>query len=87
MRLRWLPGAWADYLWWQETDRKGLARVNEVIRNVLREPFAGIGKPEPPKANLKGRWSRRIAQDHRLVYRVEQDTLIILQCRFHYGER
>lgn len=80
----WLPGGWADYLWWQETDRKGLARVNELIRDTLRNPFSGIGKPEPLKGNLKGWWSRRITAEHRLVYRCEDGIIIIMQCRFHY---
>lgn len=84
MRLMWLPGGWADYLYWQENDRKVLLRVNELVRDTLRNPFAGIGKPEPLKSNLKGWWSRRITQEHRLVYRVEDQTLIIMQCRFHY---
>ncbi len=80
----WLPGGWADYLHWQEQDRKTLARVNELIRDTLRNPFSGIGRPEPLKSNLKGWWSRRITQEHRLVYRVEDQTLVIMQCRFHY---
>ena len=80
----WLPGGWADYLWWQENDRRTLARLNELIRDTLRNPLSGIGKPEPLKSNLKGWWSRRITQEHRLVYRVENETVIILQCRFHY---
>ncbi len=80
----WLPGGWADYLHWQEKDRQVLARVNELIRDTLRNPFTGIGKPEPLKGNLKGWWSRRVTQEHRLVYRVEDQTVIILQCRFHY---
>ena len=80
----WLPGGWADYLFWQEHDRKVLARVNELIRDTMHNPFSGIGKPEPLKSNLKGWWSRRITQEHRLVYRVEDSVLIIMQCRFHY---
>ena len=80
----WLPGGWADYLHWQEQDRKTLHRINEVIRDALRNPFTGIGKPEPLRGNLKGWWSRRITQEHRLVYRVENGTLIVMQCRFHY---
>lgn len=82
----WLPGGWADYLWWQENDRKVLARVNELIRDTLRNPFSGIGKPEPLKGNLKGWWSRRITQEHRLVYRCEGDVVIVMQCRFHYDD-
>nr|WP_305038372.1 Txe/YoeB family addiction module toxin [Haloferula sp. BvORR071] len=80
----WLPTGWEDYLHWQATDRKILQRLNEVIRDSLRTPFEGIGKPEPLKGNLKGWWSRRITQEHRLVYRVDGDVLIIMHCRFHY---
>lgn len=80
----WLPGGWADYLHWQENDRKILARVNELIRDTMRDPFVGIGKPEPLKSNLRGWWSRRITAEHRLVYKVEDQMLIIMQCRFHY---
>jgi toxin YoeB len=86
MRLSWLPNGWKDYLYWQETDRKILVRVNEVIRDTLRNPFAGIGKPEPLRNNLKGWWSRRITSEHRLIYRVEGDSLLIMQCRFHYDD-
>ena len=84
MRLTWLPGAWEDYLWWQTSGPKGLARVNEVIRDTMRDPFSGIGKPEPLRGNLKGWWSRRIDQEHRLVYRVTDDALLIAQFRYHY---
>lgn len=86
MRLMWLAGGWADYLYWQEQDRKVLPRVNELLRDTLRSPFSGIGKPEPLKSNLKGWWSRRITQEHRLVYRVDDQTLVIMQCRFHYDK-
>jgi len=85
MRLIWLPNGWADYLFWQNNDRKILLRVNILIRDAMRSPFEGIGKPEPLRANLKGWWSRRITQEHRLIYRCENDALIILQCRFHYN--
>lgn len=84
MRLMWLPGGWADYLYWQETDRKIVQKINELIRDTSRNPFTGIGKPEPLKGDLKGWWSRRITQEHRLVYRVEGQVFIIMQCRFHY---
>ena len=80
----WLPGGWEDYLYWQQTDRKMVQRINELIRDALRNPFTGIGKPEPLKGNLRGWWSRRIDNEHRLVYRVENETLIVMQCRFHY---
>lgn len=86
--LGWGPEGWRDYLCWQEHDRKMLARINELIRDALRHPFEGIGKPEPLRNQLKGQWSRRITQEHRLVYKIEGEgerrMLIILQCRFHY---
>jgi toxin YoeB len=85
MRLTWLPGGWGYYLHWQETDRTIIGRVNELIRDTLRSPFSGIGKPEPLKGNLQGWWSRRITQENRLVYRVDGEAVVILQCRFHYG--
>ena len=86
MRLTWLPGGWADYLYWQENDRHILRKVNELIRDAQRSPFSGIGKPEPLRGNLKGWWSRRITGEHRLVYRVEADILTVMQCRFHYDK-
>ncbi len=86
MRLSWLPNGWKDYLYWQQHDRKVLSRINELIRDAQRNPFTGIGKPEPLKRNLQGWWSRRITQQHRLVYRVEGDSLLIMQCRFHYDD-
>jgi len=84
MRLTWLPNGWKDYLYWQEHDKKILQRVNNLIKEAQRNPFLGIGKPEPLKNNLKGWWSRRITQEHRLVYKVEAESLLIMQCRFHY---
>ena len=86
MRLIWLPNGWKDYLYCQENDRKILQRVNELIRDALRNPFTGIGKTEPLKNNLKGWWSRRITQEHRLIYRMEGENLLIMQCRFHYED-
>lgn len=83
----WLPGGWEDYLYWQQQDRKTLKRINELIRDTMRTPFSGIGKPEPLKGNLSGWWSRRITQEHRLVYRVESKVVVvIMQCRFHYDD-
>jgi len=76
--------AWADYLHWQEADPKRLKRINELIRAVQRDPFKGIGKPEPLRGNWSGFWSRRIDREHRLVYALKGDTLLIAQCRFHY---
>jgi toxin YoeB len=88
MLLVWHVGGWDDYLYWQENDRKIVVRINELLRDALRHPFEGIGKPEPLRNQLKGQWSRRITQEHRLVYRVEgegeRQMLIVLQCRFHY---
>lgn len=74
----------ADYLYWQENDRKKLQRINELIRAIQRDPFKGIGKPEPLRGNWTGFWSRRIDREHRLVYSIENDKLLIAQCRFHY---
>lgn len=88
MKLVFWPTGWEDYLHWQSNDPKTLARVNELIRETVRHPFAGLGKPEPLRQNLKGWWSRRIDREHRLVYRVtgtgEGQALEIAQCRFHY---
>jgi len=77
--------AWEDYLHWQKTDRKRLARINELLRAIQRDPFRGIGKPEPLRGNWSGFWSRRIDREHRLVYAVEDGVILIAQCRFHYG--
>lgn len=79
-------GAWEDYLFWQKTDHKLLKKINELIRDIKREPFSGIGKPEPLRFDLSGYYSRRINHEHRLVYKVdiETNTLIIIQCRYHY---
>lgn len=84
MRLVFAERAWDDYLHWQAEDAKILARLNALIKETSRAPFAGIGKPEPLRGELSGWWSRRITQEHRLVYRVENGELQIAQCRFHY---
>ncbi len=84
MKKVWVDSAWDDYLYWQKTDKKMLNKVNELIKSCERTPFDGIGKPEPLKDNLKGFWSRRIDNEHRLVYKIEDEKLIIAQCRFHY---
>jgi len=86
-RITWTLAAWEDYQYWQGQDRKTLKRVNAVIRDCLRDPFVGIGKPEPLKENLSGFWSRRITEEHRMVYRVEGDALLIAQLRYHYLSR
>ena len=73
----WSELAWEDYLWWQAHDRKMLKRINQLIRDIERNPFSGIGKPEPLRGNLSGMWSRRIDQSNRLVYEVSGDTLML----------
>lgn len=84
MRLIFSQHAWEDYLYWQKNDRKLLNRVNLLIRDILRSPFEGIGAPEPLKHGLTGYWSRRINGEHRLVYRLEGESVMIAQCRYHY---
>lgn len=86
MKLVFTPAAWEDYLWFQEHDRKLLKRVNLLIKDARRTPFEGIGKPEPLKANLTGYWSRRITDEHRLVYAADTNELTIIACRLHYGK-
>lgn len=89
MDLRFSTAAWDDYQFWLATDKKTLRRLNVLIKDVARSPFEGIGKPEPLKENLSGWWSRRITEEHRLVYRVvgdDEDRIIeIASCRYHYG--
>jgi toxin YoeB len=84
VRLVFTPHGWADYLHWQSVDRKTVKRINRLIEDTLRDPFAGIGKPEPLRHVLQGCWSRRIDAEHRLVYLVEDEDLVILQARYHY---
>ena len=85
-RITWTASAWNDYQYWLGQDRKTLKRINSLIRECLRAPFAGVGKPEPLKENLSGFWSRRIDDTNRLVYRVDDDDLVVIACRYHYGE-
>lgn len=84
MKLVFDERAWEDYQHWLATDAKLLVRLNGLIRECTRTPFAGTGKPEPLRGPLSGWWSRRLTQEHRLVYRVEGDRLLIAQCRYHY---
>lgn len=84
MEFAWQSNAWEDYLYWQEHDKKILLRVNELIKDTMRAPFKGIGKPEPLKGDLSGFWSRRITDKHRLIYTVKNKTVHIIQCRFLY---
>jgi toxin YoeB len=83
-KLAWTGSAWADYLYWQGEDRKTLKRINKLISDTLRDPFEGLGKPEPLRENLSGLWSRRIDEANRMVYEVSDEYLTIVACRFHY---
>ena len=84
MKVLFLPDAFEQYVHWQDRYRAMLGRLNRLIRECQRHPFEGTGKPEPLRGDLSGHWSRRIDREHRLVYRVEGETLVILQCRYHY---
>ena len=84
MKLVFAELAWEDYLHWQDHDLKMLRKLNRLIMECQRTPFSGTGKPEPLKGDFAGWWSRRIDQEHRLVYRVTDDALLIAQCRYHY---
>lgn len=84
MLIRFHPRGWEDYLYWQQTDKAIARKINQLIRDIQREPFGGIGKPEPLQHHFSGYWSHRITDEHRLVYAVAGDTLDILQCRYHY---
>lgn len=83
--LKWDFDAWNDYLYWQQADKKSFKRINQLIKDTKRNPFERIGKPEPLKESLKGLWSRRIDKKHRLVYFIDGDSLVILQCKGHYN--
>lgn len=84
MKLVFTESAWDDYLWFQENDRRLLKRINTLIKEAMRTPSEGIGKPERLKANLSGYWSRRINEEHRLVYGVTEKEFVVISCRFHY---
>lgn len=84
MKLIWSVESWNDYLFWQETDKRMVRKINELIKDIRRTPFEGKGKPEPLKYNLAGFWSRRITEEHRLVYSITNDALLIAACRYHY---
>lgn len=84
MKLIFSEHAWKDYLYWQKTDRNMLKRINNLIREIMRDPFTGSGKPEPLKHGLSGYWSRRINDEHRIVYRPAEDAIFIAQLRYHY---
>ncbi len=84
MKLIFADAAWEDYRYWQSQDRRMVERINKLIKAIQREPFEGIGKPEPLRHALSGYWSRRITEEHRMVYRFEGDALLIAQLRYHY---
>lgn len=84
MKLIFAEKAWEDYLHWQKTDKKILQRINTLIKEIKRDPFEGVGKPEPLKHALSGYWSRRINDEHRIVYKVNDNSLLIAQLRYHY---
>lgn len=84
MKLIFSEHAWEDYLYWQRTDKRVIKRINELIRAITREPFAGVGKPEPLRHGLSGYWSRRIDEEHRIVYKLVDESLFIAQLRYHY---
>lgn len=83
-RIAFLPQGFDDFNWWIGQDRKVYNRIVKLIRDIERDPFNGLGKPEPLKHDLKGLWSRRITDEHRLVYKVTEEEVIIVACRFHY---
>jgi len=87
MILAFEENGWEDYLWFQQNDKKLAKKINFIIKETLREPFSGIAKPEPLKGDLAGCWSRHISSEHRLVYKLVDDYLIIASCRFHYKKQ
>jgi toxin YoeB len=84
MKLLFSENAWEDYLFWQRTDKKTLKRINNLIKDIQRNKYEGIGKPETLKHNLSGYWSRRISNEHRIVYKIENNSILIAQLRYHY---
>lgn len=84
MKLVFAEGAWQDYLYWQQQDKQMLRRINQLIQEIQREPFSGMGKPEPLKHALSGYWSRRINDEYRVVYKIDDGNLLIAQLRYHY---
>lgn len=84
MKYVFVDESWEDYLYWQKTDIKKLKRINELLKDISRNPFKGLGKPEPLKHKYAGFWSRRIDGEHRLIYKYQKDEIFIAKCRFHY---
>jgi len=86
MIISFVQRSWEDYNNWQKDDKKIFIKIQKLIKDTIRNPFSGLGKPEPLKGNLKGYWSKRITDEHRLVYKVEPNQLIIISCKFHYDK-
>jgi toxin YoeB len=84
MIISFVERSWDEYNSWQKEDLKLFKKIQRLIKETLRDPFGGIGKPEPLKNNLKGYWSKRISDEHRLVYKIEENNLIIISCKYHY---
>ncbi|TVP46834.1 MAG: Txe/YoeB family addiction module toxin [Mongoliibacter sp.] len=84
MKCIFVDESWEDYIYWQKTDKNKLKRINELLKNISRNPFSGNGKAEPPKYKYSGFWSRRINEEHRLIYQVKGDEILIAKCMFHY---
>lgn len=84
MRFIFVEESWDDYLYWQKTDKKILTKINDLMKDISRTPFSGLGKPEPLKHKYKGYWSRRITDEHRLIYKIQDNEIIVAKCRFHY---
>ena len=84
MILIFVDESWEDYLYWQKTDRKILDRINNLVKDISRNPYSGLGKPEPLKYKYQGYWSRRITDEHRLIYKVVNDEIHVAKCLFHY---
>ena len=84
MKYVFVDESWEDYLFWQQTDKKTLSRINELLKDISRNSYTGIGKPEPLKYKYQGFWSRRINKEHRLIYQVKEGEILIAKCRFHY---
>jgi toxin YoeB len=84
MKFVFVEESWEDYLYWQKTDKKMLLKINALLKDISRNPFSGLGKPEALKHKYRGYWSRRIDLEHRLIYKIEEDEVLIAKCRFHY---
>jgi len=84
MKYIFVDESWEDYLYWQQTNKKYVKKINDLLKSISREPYSGIGKPEALRHNYQGYWSRKIDDEHRLIYKVKEDEIHIVKCRFHY---